>query len=406
MKWSDLCQMTPNPSWLKTSNDVQLCFLLRFWSATDKIWINRSLSESRKYPTAQLAIDALAAAYYGKRFRQPRIVKQANINYGRALAALHCALLESDGSCSFNVLAACTALQRYETIIYTTSTGWIQHAGGIARAIEVAGPKCFRFDPNKAILDANRYNIILEAHHRRRRTFLADEDWRELRTHDNDQDAHFDALQDLYARLTELAESVTSYTADPVIWRYYEITQMANSLLVDLDLWITHWITAFDFRPVERYVTSTHAGVYNDAEGPVFQWYLHYPSQIAGVAANLYRTLKLCVLNWQYTIQHPSRAVGGSVEERNDNSVVRQLALDICLTLQSYYSEDGQEVRWIWYLFFCSVKAHNCLPRQSREARWIATKLLDLGDKYGVELARNLTEFRLMGSDSGQLDSE
>ncbi|MCJ1306163.1 hypothetical protein MMC08_008981, partial [Hypocenomyce scalaris] len=368
-----------------------ICYLRNFWTVEDEIWINFSLTDPISYPTACLAIGTLATAYYGKRNRQPEIVVCAIRNYGRALVALQRALLQSDNSCTFDILAASTALQRYEVIISTTSTGWIQHSGGVARAIELSGPECFTRNPNKAILDANSYRIIQEAYHHRRRTFLALEKWRNLRTNLDDQSVHFDRLQDLYARLPGLAEGVTSFLADQGSGRHRKILDEANRLLADLETWVNHWIAEFNFRPVERFTSSTRS-IYNDAKGPAFRSFLHYPSPLAGIGANIYRAIKLTTLEWRHKLQHPSWWAGEDHERMDEVPSIHQLAMDSCRTLNSHFSDgSGQEVCQVWYLLFCSLTAYKALYRRSREARWISAMLRNVGDRFGLELARNLT---------------
>lgn len=74
------------------------------------------------------------------------------------------ALETASGLNTFNVLAATTALYRYEQINFTTKDGWIHHAGGMSRIIQMSGPEAFRHFPNKAILDVNWYVIVLGAY--------------------------------------------------------------------------------------------------------------------------------------------------------------------------------------------------------------------------------------------------
>ena len=66
--------------------------------------------------------------------------------------------------------------------------------------------------------------------------------------------------------------------------------------------------------------------------------------------------------------------------------------MDSCRTLNSHFSDgSGQEVCQVWYLLFCSLTAYKALYRRSREARWISAMLRNVGDRFGLELARNLT---------------
>lgn len=390
LTWPSEREVKHNPSLSKYNGDVQVCYLQRFWTIEDESWIENSLSDPVRYPTACFAVGTLAQAYYGKRNRQPSIVTHAKHNYGRALAALHRTLLKSD-TCIFDILAASTALQRYEAIVYTTSTGWIQHAGGIARAIELSGPECFKDFPNKAILDANGFAMIQEAYHRRSKTFLALERWRDLRSNSNAQDAHFDRLQDFYARLAGLAESATSLQSDQnPVW-HCEVLDEADRLLADLERWATHWITAFHFAPLEKIITRSERSIYIDSDGPVFKYFLHYPTPLAGIGMNLYRAIKLTTLEWRHRLQHLSWSSGEDRRGMCEAPSTHQLAVNVCRTLHCHFDDKGQGVHRIWYLLFCSLISYKALHCESREARWITTTLVDLGDRLGIEVARNLT---------------
>ena len=391
MTWLDNCGLMHHPPWSIYSGDSHLCFLKRFWTSGDEKWISYSLEDPTNYPTAFLAISTLALAYYGKRNRQPAIVVDANRKYGQTLHALQRTLLINYKSCTFDILASITALQRYEAIVYTTSAGWIQHAGGIARAIELRGPDCFEHYPNKSLLDANGYYIIQESYHYRKSTFLALEQWRHLRTDSGDREAHFDRLQDLYARLAGLAKSVTCFLADQDSARSSEILGVVNVLLADLTAWATHWIVVFNLRPVERSITSKTKSIYLDAKGPVFRSSFDYPSPLAGVGANAYMAIKLTVLMWRHKLQHPSWRPGEYHEGMNEIPGIHQLAVEICRTLSVHFSdESGDGIHHVWFLLFCSLCAYKGLDRRSRESQWITATLTDVGNRWGVELASNL----------------
>ena len=381
------------PSLLDYGGELYTSYLQRIWSPEDKIWIDYSLTDPNEYPTACLAIGALATALDGKRNRQPSIVNSAIQLYGRALAALRQTLLMQEGICIFDVLAASIALQRYEVIVYTTSTGWIQHTGGIARAIELSGPESFRIHPNRAILDANCYPIIQEAYHQRKQTFLALERWRNLRVHANDQQSHSDQLQDFYSRLAGLTEDVTSIITDPNSRSYCMILNSVNRLLTDLDMWLYHWTTNFSFQHNEIRIGKGTYSTYNDKEGPIFDSFYDYPDPMAGIGVNIYRALKLTTLEWRYKLQHPSWWAGEDHERMSEIPDIQPLAKDICRTLHAHFeSEDhGQIVRGVWYLLFCSMLAYKALHRRSREAQWITATIMDFGERYGLEVAKSLT---------------
>ena len=206
-------------------------------------WVDQCVNRLGTYSTASLAIDALATAFYGKRHREGSIVAQAATKYSKALIALRQALEEQTGSCSFDILAATTALYRYEVVLCTSEEGWIKHAGGISKLIELTGPKSFEEHPNSTILDANRFRVVCQAYWYRRRTFLEHPRWTASRSSQTGSDFHFQQLQDLYARLARLSEDINEIITNSHSGK--DLIQNASEesvrLLEDLRSWSDTW---------------------------------------------------------------------------------------------------------------------------------------------------------------------
>ena len=389
----------PSPSpfscWSKYCTDVQICYLQDTWDLNDQAWISYCTSDQSRYPVAFLALRALAGVYFGRRICEPSIVIQGTNLYGRALTALQNALQEGDRLDTFDLLTASTALQRYEAIVCTTGTGWIEHSGGIAKAIELSGPDCFHEYPNKAILDANRYRIIQEAYHHRRRTFLADDEWRTVKSYDGSQEAHYAQLQDLYARLAGLSEDVISCLEEPQMAQDFiqEVSDEADGLLADLDCWMIYWTWEFGFTPHERFDTDITGSIYAGEAGPIFNSSLHYPTRQAAIGVNIYRILKLTVLEWRYILHKPTWCASDNREGMGDIPMAQELAIDTCRTLHSHFINGrlGQGMHDVYSLLFCVRVAYKAFPCVSPEAKWIVAFLSKVADRTGVELARGLT---------------
>ena len=387
------------PSSPEDKVDLFTNYLQSFWTLEDKDWIRISLTDPIKYPTACLSIRALATAYYGKRNYCHELSITATRNYGKALVMLRQALLQDNGLGTFDILAASTALQRYEVMVCTTSTGWIQHAGGTARAMELCGPDRFKNYPNKAILDANGYLIIHEAYSQRRRTFLERKGWRSLRTGGSSQDLHFDKLQDLYARLAGLAEDVDIFMTEQRSKGQSEILHEADDLLEDLDSWLDYWRAEYHFEPTEEDFPSRRSSIYNFDQEPVFTSYLRYPSSIAGIGTNMYRALKIATLEWRHRVQNPSWWAGEDHERMKEVPKIEELAKDCCRSLGSHFrtANDPELQHRVRYLIFCSMIAYRALHRHSPEARWLVAVITDVGNRFGLELAKQLPRRRLIG---------
>lgn len=349
-----------------------------------------SLKDESHYPIASLALNALASAFYCKWNRQAGLATKAEKLYGQALRALQCKILERDRLSTFDTLASISALQRYENILCTTTSGWIHHAGGIARAIEASGPQCFKQYPHKAILDANVYYVIQESHHYRKRPFLTLEQWSCAPVLCTLEEDHFDQLRYLYARSAGFVASSTCFLADQTSERYFESLVEAESLLKDLEAWLRHWNAAFGFDPVERYApTSTERGILDDEYYLTFSVSYEYPSLLAGLGVNIYRAIKITTLLYLYKMQRAFWAPGNlSLLEPHRNPDVHRLALDICRTLHIHFTGGG--LYYVWFLLFCSLCALRGLHLESMEAQWISATLTDISCTKGIALAGNL----------------
>ncbi|PSN70319.1 hypothetical protein BS50DRAFT_310277 [Corynespora cassiicola Philippines] len=98
--------------------------------------------------------------------------------YCRALSALNTALNDpSQWSDPYNVIAT-FLLGLYELVSDAQGLGWIQHAGGVGKLIEMRGPEAHSAEPALTYLMLSRLPIILTALAEGRRTFLEGADWR------------------------------------------------------------------------------------------------------------------------------------------------------------------------------------------------------------------------------------
>ena len=87
--------------------------------------------------TLRLAVQSFAAAYYGRIHRQDRICLRARHLYGRALESLAHDLSEQGKSSYTELLSSIISLTMYEMLTFQGASGWVQHAGGLARLLQV-----------------------------------------------------------------------------------------------------------------------------------------------------------------------------------------------------------------------------------------------------------------------------
>ncbi|KAF2233633.1 hypothetical protein EV356DRAFT_199804 [Viridothelium virens] len=125
-----------------------------------------------------LSVQTLAAAYYGRIHHQDRITHRARQLYGRALESLSREIADSDSHSNAQLLSSIVALTLYEMLTFQAATGWVQHAGGLARLLEVLGPKYVQKGHGKLIYEFARSTIIWQCLISRQPCFLEREEWK------------------------------------------------------------------------------------------------------------------------------------------------------------------------------------------------------------------------------------
>lgn len=347
------------------------------------------------YPTADLAIAAFAAAFYGNRRCHQSSLDLAMSKYGTALISLRHELDNFKKDHLFDVLAATTALNRFEALNCTVHRGWVQHAGGISKIVLLSGPETFVHHPNRAILDCNRFKIIHEAYCRRRRTFLQQDEWKSLRTPTTPVEDHFFKLQDLYCDLAEVAAAVTRVLQGNALGaaETQHATHLVERLIANLDEWAGRWTSHFNCAPSEVH-NSTKDSFYSDSGGLVFKNSLHYPNRKAAMGLNMYFSLKLTALEWKEKFEHSEWWAGDQNQNMVDIPQARQMARDICRSLHCHFSDHPQSrVQGVYHFLFAAAVAHKGFHRRSRESRWLRGLFLKAANESGIELARNLTVY-------------
>lgn len=107
-------------------------------------WTSILLELIQDEPALDLAFSALSISRVGRSNDDSRLVKESSKIYGRALKDLQRALLDPSRMRSEEVLAACSLLGLYEVFeggdTLSKSVGWVSHAQGAARLIELRGP--------------------------------------------------------------------------------------------------------------------------------------------------------------------------------------------------------------------------------------------------------------------------
>jgi len=180
-------------------------------------WTSVLLEMPKDEPALDLAFSALSISRVGRSNQDVRLVKESTKIYGRALKYLQKALNDSSRSQSEEVLAACSLLGLYEVFeggdAMNKSVGWVSHAQGAARLIELRGPRQHIKRQAHHVFLGARLPILFSAIVRRKKTFLTDIEWLTIPWRDVPVKTYHDILIDHATRIPGLLEQFDNLRA-------------------------------------------------------------------------------------------------------------------------------------------------------------------------------------------------
>lgn len=173
-------------------------------------WTSVLLELSQAEPALDLAFSALSISRVGRSNNDLRLVKESTKIYGRALKDLQKALYDESRMVTAEVLAACSLLGLYEMFeggdAMNRSVGWVSHAAGAARLIQLRGPHEHTSRQSHHVFLGARLPILYSAILRRKKTFLEDPEWLEVPWRAMPCKTYHDRLVDLAVSLPGILE--------------------------------------------------------------------------------------------------------------------------------------------------------------------------------------------------------
>lgn len=359
-----------------------LCYLM-VTAGHDHGWLHYCLSNPDHHPLTISAIDALAAAKFAKKTQNT--LSEATRLYVDTLINLRDAL-NSDGH-RFDILATVTALNRYEIIMCSAELSWLEHAGGLSKAIQSIGPAAFTNYPYDMILNCNRYRLILDSYHRRRPCFLSLPEWSIPRT-GTDIELHLYELEALYCKLAQVAHQVTTIltTGDEALDEC--TSHLIESLLQDCDEWVVRWKKLKVFTVASKQIDDKDMAFYNDSYGLLFTTCLEYSDIEAATGVNTCMAFKITSLEWKQKFQHRDWWAGPENENMIDIPQMQEIALDICRSLHIHNSD--KDVPYLFRFIHAAFIAQKAFPKYFRESQWLRSVLRNVSDQTGTDVALDL----------------
>ena len=181
--------------------------------------------------------------------------------YLAAINSLQRSLLDDEACTASETMAAATLLQMYEHSAHETGSGWIAHANGVIKMLELRGSSSISNELERAILTAQVGNIFIKAIRDHVDCFLVDPGWRSMlklssRSENKEPNAAFSAMIDIgvflpgILRRYEQLEEVRSESEGMALPRAKDAC--IDSLIVDrvdirrrLETWISKYRATF-----------------------------------------------------------------------------------------------------------------------------------------------------------------
>ncbi|KAI9706217.1 MAG: hypothetical protein M1812_008247 [Candelaria pacifica] len=189
------------------------------------------------------------------------ILRDGAVFYGKALRRLNDNLHDPKFSRDPVNIAACHLLGMYEMSVFENGRGWVRHAGGIGRLLEMHGADFFCQEPAKGYFTVSRLPIIAEALLIRRGCFLDQEDWRTKPWTEAPQSkTSLDTILDLMAcipRLREESDALQSIHTHQAAVLAHEYRERLINFLTKLFIW--RWHYEHDYPGMAFEVDASHA---------------------------------------------------------------------------------------------------------------------------------------------------
>jgi hypothetical protein len=171
-------------------------------------------------------VKALSKMYFGRMHKHPRVMIEGARNYCMALRSLKRDLQDPHRCSCLEVLSSSMVLSTYEVSAFlcnpflfrmagtdkmkffasSSPFGWVQHALGIGRIIELRGPTRHQSPLERIILESVRTEISLACLVSRKRCFLSRPDWKSIPwALEPESKSAMICLQDILMEIPEIA---------------------------------------------------------------------------------------------------------------------------------------------------------------------------------------------------------
>jgi hypothetical protein len=291
-------------------------------------------------------------------------------------------------------------------------SGWLKHAGGVGRLIELRGPWQHKAPPERALLDNCRVTIALECLVEKKRCFLERHEWKTIPwALDPESKTSTHHIQDILCDIPGLMEDATnvqgsSQEPSEIASRHQRLSENILIHLNALYEWRTasqcanpgacHEVLAASSSPVQTQILSPTA--------------LHYSSLTAANEITLYNAILLLLLRLRYQILGPSSNAPitalhlplhidyGPLYPPGAAPNPRAVAMEICRRVE-YNLLDSQNAGAFLLLFPLRL-AFTTFDPGSRERIWVSDVMRGIANSSGFGIGHGLSGNEVVAPDS------
>lgn len=373
----------------------------------------RTQAEDTSCALAQLSIRALSAAYFGRIHKQYDIINQSALLYGEALRHLIIELRDPERARSLSTLSSSITLQTYEvcssiatltsiSLLYgqfvaaKSTSGWLDHASGIGKLIELRGLQGYQTRLERDIFEANRVNIVIESSLRNKRCFLEQIEWktRPWATDPESKDT-MSYLIDILCDLPGLKEDVAMLLnpGKNNATSHQKLSMSIGDHITQLYAVRYRWETENPNACVELSVDE------HQLKQPLFSSTFHFSSVrqaneilLYNIALIIYWKMGLEVIGPTFRADAlafglSSIASEGPLLLPGEATNLPMVGREICRCVEYYLSDCHN--RTGFYLFVALTVAYIAFQPTSIEAEWVDKTMSQVADLNGFEIVKS-----------------
>ncbi|KAE8443143.1 hypothetical protein EG329_002312 [Mollisiaceae sp. DMI_Dod_QoI] len=291
-------EKTQSPSFPKSPLESLSGFMINPSIPHDEVFVNYARVHFFRGPDAEFIVTtgidrslasgsflALATTLFGAERKDGALIQRGLQSYGFSLEKLNQALGDPSRQHSFDLLEAVMNMAMFEYLVSERERGWVNHARGLERLMELRGPESFMSLPELMILERVRPSNIFAALVLQQPTILARPEWKSIPwTLYPDRKTAMQDLMDIFAECPGLVAAKRQLESEPIgdqtASQYQDLAIRAQCLLDELEQFQQSWDSTYSTSCWEIPSPATMPS-FLDSKGetiPIFSTVLHYES--------------------------------------------------------------------------------------------------------------------------------